>query len=50
MKGFGEHKKSLHKISKKPNVENLEKLLINKAIQFHLKGNIPEAKKCYKRI
>jgi len=40
----------LHKISKKPNIKNLQKLLINQAIQFHLKGNIPEAKKCYKRI
>ena len=50
MKGFGEHKKSFNKISKESNIQNFQKLLINQAIQFHLKGNIPEATKCYKKI
>ena len=50
MKGFGENKKSFNKKSKKSNIENFQKLLINQAIQFHLKGNIPEAAKYYKKI
>ena len=50
MKGFGENKKSFNKKSKNSNIENFQKLLINQAIQFHLKGNIPEAAKYYKKI
>ena len=45
MKGFGEQQKSKkkHNNKSKPSKEQI----INQAIQFHLKGNIPEATKYY---
>ncbi len=45
MKGFGEKRKSKKKsdTKTKPSKEQI----INQAIQFHLKGNIPEAVKYY---
>ena len=48
MKGFGEYEKYNNKIQK--NNKNSEKQLINQAIQFHLKGNISEAKKYYQIV
>ncbi|WP_269603930.1 tetratricopeptide repeat protein [Prochlorococcus marinus] len=45
MKGFGEKHKSKKKNNKKIKVSKEQ--IINQAIQFHLKGNIPEATKCY---
>ena len=45
MKGFGEQRKSKKKsdTKTKPSKEQL----IRQAIQFHIKGDIPEATKCY---
>jgi len=45
MKGFGEHKKSKKKSNKK--IKLSKEQIISKAIQFHQKGNVPEAKKYY---
>ena len=45
MKGFGEQRKSKKKSDKKTNYSKEQ--IINQAIQFHLKGNIPEATKYY---
>ena len=44
MKGFGEPHNSKKK--SKPSNEQI----INQAIQFHLKGNIPEATKYYQQL
>ncbi len=48
MKGFGEQQKSNKKSNKKTKYS--KKQIINQAIQFHLKGNIPEATKYYQQI
>ena len=45
MNGFGKQQKSKKKSNKKTKLSKEQ--IINKAIQFHLKGNIPEAKKYY---
>ena len=45
MKGFGEQDKSRKTINNK--ILNSKEQIINQAIQFHLKGNIPEATKYY---
>ena len=45
MKGFGEQNKSKKKSNQK--IQPSREQIINQAIQFHLKGNILEAIKCY---
>ena len=45
MKGFGEQQQSKKKRNKE--TKPSEEQIINQAIQFHLKGNIPEATKYY---
>ena len=43
---LGEIKTNITINTKSPSKPSKEQI-INQAIQFHLKGNIPEAKKCY---
>ena len=45
MKGFGEQRNSKKKSNTK--TKPSKEQIINQAIQFHLKGNIPEAIKYY---
>ena len=50
MKGFGENRKSINNSRKNSRIDISQEQIINKAIQFHLNGNIQEAKKFYQKI
>ena len=50
MKGFGENRKSINNLRKNSRIDISQEQIINKAIQFHLNGNIQEAKKFYQKI
>ena len=50
MKGFEDQENSENNIRENSNIDNSKKQIINQAIQFHLKGNIPEAVKHYQHI
>ena len=48
MKGFGDLYKSKKKVDKKNKLSNKKK--INRAIEFHVQGNIAEAAKYYEKL
>lgn len=50
MKGFGEKHQIPNKKNSDINAKNIKEQIINKALQYHSKGNIQEAKKYYENF